>query len=91
MAIATFARAYFACTSIGARGNMRAPGSFLMIHCPYATMAGTADELTNAAAVLRAIEPLLRNVFSSFWAACGRSPYDDATGDLALGSRCCPA
>ena len=37
-----------------------ARGSFLMIHCPCATMAGTADDLESTAGTLRGIEaPLL--------------------------------
>ena len=33
-----------------------ARGSFLMIHCPWATMAGTADDLESTAGTLRGIE-----------------------------------
>ena len=33
-----------------------AAGAYLMVHCPYATMAGTADDLSSAAAVLKGIE-----------------------------------
>ena len=33
-----------------------ARGAFIMIHCPWATMAGTADDFTNTAGTLREIE-----------------------------------
>ena len=33
-----------------------ARGSFLMVHCPWATMAGTADDLESTVGTLRAIE-----------------------------------